>query len=104
MEDFTKDCELITRQISWLHVYCLELNILEQPGMPKERHEEIMALRDNAPHFFWLASNLLKDALILGLDNILDKSKNGRQLDTRIYPCRLSSCLGLGLPSGFVVG
>jgi hypothetical protein len=60
-----KEAEMIVRQISWLHVYCLELNVLEQPGMPEGRHQEIMALRQDAPQFFGLASSLLKCALIL---------------------------------------
>jgi len=37
-------------------------------------------LRGGAPHFFWLVSSLLKDALILGLDNLLDRPKKGVQL------------------------
>jgi hypothetical protein len=58
----------------------LELKILEQPGMPIEKHQEIMALRQQAPSFFWLVSSLLKDALIVGIDNLLDAPKKGRQL------------------------
>jgi hypothetical protein len=55
-EDASKDAEMLVRQISWLRVYCLELTLLEQPGMPKEA----MALRSQAPGFFWLVANLLK--------------------------------------------
>ena len=79
-QDAAKESEMIVRQISWLRVYCLELNLLEQPGMPKERHQEVMALRREAPQFFCLVRGILKDALILGLDNILDTSKNGKWL------------------------
>jgi len=32
-------------------------------------------LRSEAPHFFWLVSSLLKDALILGVFNLLDRPK-----------------------------
>jgi hypothetical protein len=78
--DAEKEAEMIVRQISWLRVYCLELKLLEQPGMPKENHQKIMALRGEAPHFFWLVSSLLKDALIVGLDSLLDGDKNGKQL------------------------
>ena len=76
----TSEAELIIRQISWLRVYCSELNNLEQPGMPIERHQTVMSLRQTAPQFFWLTSALINDALILGLDNILDSSKKGKQL------------------------
>ena len=86
MENSKRECELIIRQISWLHVYYLELDALEQPDMPREEHEKTMALRDEAPQFFRLVSGLLKDALILGLDNILDKSnkKTRRILNSRL--------------------
>jgi hypothetical protein len=70
-----KETEMLVRQISWMRVYCVELNTLEQPGMPMEKHQEIMRLRGEAAHFFWLVSSLLKDALILGLDNLLDTPK-----------------------------
>ena len=74
------EAEMLVRHISWLNVYCLELRLLEQPEMPAERHQRTIALRGNAPQFFWLVSSLLKDALILGLDTILDRDKGGKQL------------------------
>jgi len=67
------EAEMITRQISWLRVYANELKVLEQPNMPAEKHSEIMTLRAYAPGFFGLIVGLLRDALILGLDNVLDK-------------------------------
>jgi hypothetical protein len=75
-----QESEMIVRQISWLRIYCSELDILEQPGMPMERHQGIMALREQAPHVFKLYSSLLKDALIVGIDNLLDAPKKDRQL------------------------
>lgn len=75
-----REAELIERQISWLNVYIVELTALEQPGMPKEEHQAVMQLRNAAPQFFWLVCSLLKDALILGIDNLLDSAKNGKYL------------------------
>jgi hypothetical protein len=72
--------EMISRQISRLRVYCNELNVLEQPGMPMERHQAIVGLRGAAPDFFELVSSLLKDDLIQGLDNVLDAAGNGQKL------------------------
>lgn len=83
-EDATTEVEMIVRQISWLHVYCLELNCLEQPGMPKDKHQEVMTLRGEAPQFFQLVSSLLKDALILGLDNLLDTPQKKEKLQLTI--------------------
>jgi hypothetical protein len=79
-EEDAKASEMITRYISWMHVYARELNALEQPGMPMEKHAAIMTLRDEAPSFFRLVSNLLTDALIIGLDSLLDKAKPTVQL------------------------
>lgn len=80
--DAAKASEMVVRQISWLRVYCVELHALEQPGMPAEEHQRVMTLRQEAPQFFWLVSILLKDALILGLYNLLDtpESRSKEQL------------------------
>lgn len=79
-----EESAMIVRQISWLRIYCLALNILEQPGMPIEKHQEIIALRQQAPHFFWLVSSLLKDALIVGIDNLLDAQKKAANSPSNI--------------------
>jgi hypothetical protein len=71
---------MFTRQISWLRVFCVELKVLGQPEMPVDRYEEVMGQRDVAPDLFRLYCNLLKDNLILGLDNILDSAGSGQKL------------------------
>jgi hypothetical protein len=72
----TNELKMLQRQTEMLGVYVSELQHLEQPGMPVEYQDRARRIRQQtAPKFFRLVANLLYDALIQGLANILDRPK-----------------------------
>jgi hypothetical protein len=70
----SSDLDMLKTQIGNLDIYASELQHLEEWDMPPDRRERALKIRkDSVPTFFFLLIGLLRDALIQGLANILDK-------------------------------
>lgn len=68
------DLDMLKTQIGNLDIYASELQHLEQWNMPPESRERALKIRnDSVPMFFNLLVGLLRDALIQGVANFLDK-------------------------------
>ena len=68
------DLDMLKTQIGNLDIYADELEHLDQWEGPADRRERAHKIRrESAPMFFHLLVGLLRDALIQGLANILDK-------------------------------